>query len=182
MIWRRRFATAAFSAALLLGGCNMAGLGPEIGIGPSPGGGGWTGLPIGELLTRPTLDTQVLAVCFSTNCPEPAALMIVTARGKDAADLRRTLRNPNSLETEIASARRGAPGKKPKVETKIETATSGPFQRITIRMQRPDKPDSVVHGVIVARDNGSSISAVIAIAQREEVAAANAASAAQELL
>jgi hypothetical protein len=178
---RRSFATALFSSFLVLGGCNVAGLGPEIGIGPSPGGGGWTGLPIGELLTRPSLETQVLAACFSANCQEPAALMMVTARGKDAADLRRTLRNPQSLGGEIAQTR-GKTSKRPKVETRIESARSGDFQRIGISMSRADKPDVQVYGVIVARDGGDKISAVISIAGRPDVADANAASAAQELL
>jgi hypothetical protein len=176
-------AATAVAASIMLTGCNPGGLNSAIGIGPDPENGGWTGLPIGELLTRQTLETKLLAACFSANCSEPAALMMVTARGQDAADLRRTLRNPNSLVGELASARRGPPSAKlPKVETRIDSAKSGAFQRITIRMSRPDKPDVAVHGVIVARDNGSSVAAVIAIAEREDVAEANAASAAQELL
>jgi predicted small secreted protein len=179
---RRIALTAAFLASLTLGGCNVTGLGSDFGIGPTPGSGGWTGLPIGELLTRPTLQTQVLAACFSANCTEPAALLMLKAMGKDAADLRRTLRNPQSLASDIQSTRQGALAKRPQVETSISSQRDGNIQRITIRMLRADKPDVAVHGIIVAQDSGDVITAVISIASRLDVAEANAQSAAQELL
>jgi hypothetical protein len=146
---------------------------------------GWAGLPIHALLTRPSLEANVLAVCFDAACPEPAALLMLTARGKDADELKRSLANPASLADLLNRMDKEDQGKLRRSVTTRATATRllvAGLSGFSIKLSRADRPDRDVHGVIVAREAGGRLSALVAIAGSQEVAMANAASAAAELL
>ena len=175
---------AGLSGSVALQGCSGLG-GPAFFDGAAPDETGWVGFPMGEFLTRPSVTTELLAACFDRSCPEPAVLLILRAKGADAAELRATIRNPASLADALnARAKRGTPAGKKAIRTQTTTAsaTIGGKPGFMISMKRVDDPSRDVHGVVVSSSGKNDLTAIISIGRRADVALANAESAAQDSL
>jgi hypothetical protein len=146
---------------------------------------GWTGLPIEEMLLRPTLEAQLLAVCFDANCPEPAAVLRLRASGKDARELYSSFDDPQGLaallnkrDAEDTGAARKAARTRARA-SRIDVAGLPAFR---LSLERADRPERSMHAVAVGKREGDSLDIVLAVAARQDVALLNAESAASELL
>jgi hypothetical protein len=179
---RRILPLSAFASALALAACLPVSEGLDFAIRADDG---WAGLPIDELLLRPSLNPRLLAACFEPSCPEPTALLSFSASGKDARDLKASFDNPEALAELINKSDREDKSKARKAITTRASAEKlriAGFPAFRMSLSRADKPERDLHGIAVANMDEGSMAVVIAIAAKQEVALANAESAASELL
>jgi hypothetical protein len=183
MIMLRRFVPGLAAGALFAAAaCMPDGEGPDFSIRSTDG---WLGLPIEQLFLRPSLDAELLAACFETSCEEPAVVIGLRARGKDARALMVTFNDPKSL---AALLNRMDTEDKNKTRQAIKTTATA--ERLSISglpafkmsLLRADKPEKAFYAAAVAKDEGDSLRIILAVGQREEVALANAEAAASDLL
>jgi hypothetical protein len=179
---RRSLAAGALTLAFGLAACLPGTGGLDFAMRSDDG---WTGLPIEQLLLRPTVEARLLAVCFDASCPEPAAVLTLRASGKDARDLLATFDNPQGLAALLNKA-----DGEDKAKTRRAITTRASADRLTVAgfpafrlsLERQDAPERTMHAVAVGKREGADLSIVLAVAKRQEVALVNAEAAASELL
>jgi hypothetical protein len=182
-MFRRVLAATALGGTLVLAGCIPIGnSGLDFAIRSNDG---WTGLPIEELLLRPTLKAELLAACFDASCPEPAAVLTLRASGKDATDLMATFNNPQALVALLNKRDSEDFGKTRRAihtMAKAERMTVAGLPAFSLSLIRSDKPERSMYAVAVAKAEAASVRIVLAIGAQDGVAMANAEAAASELL
>lgn len=84
---------AVLTAALLVGGCAGSTYYADV-----PLGEGWRGLPLGEMVTRDTIEAKAIGFCRKEECGYEAAVGIFSASGRDRTALDQMLADPSQLE------------------------------------------------------------------------------------
>jgi hypothetical protein len=179
---RRFFPFLAAGSVFVAAACMPDGGGLDFSIRSTDG---WVGLPIEQLFLRPSLDAELLAACFETSCEEPAAVIGLRARGKDARALMATFNDPKSLAVLLNQS---DAEDKNKIRRAIKTTATA--ERLSIAglpafkmsLLRADKPEKAFHAAAVAKDEGDTLRIILAVGRREDVALANAEAAASDLL
>ncbi len=179
---RSTLLAAAFALPIGLSGCMPSGDGLDFSIRSDDG---WVGLPVQQMFLRPTMDVQLLAVCFDRSCPEPAAVLTLKASGADARSLMQSFNDPKGLATLLNrrdAEDEGTTRKSIRTRAEAQGFSMSGLRAFRLSLTRSDRPERSMHAVAVAKDRGGALEVVLAVAANPEVALANAQSAAGELL
>jgi hypothetical protein len=161
----RLAAGAAAVALLALAGCDLL-LGDR--VANLPQDKAWQVLPLRAFLTRPTISVDGMQFCRVPQCGFDAVVGRFTARDGEAAALRQTLTDPAKLRQMVVEPRQvGAkPSTQPPKITVAAFATKGwTGSSFAIRGSRRS-----AYGVVLERPDGDSVTLLLVIADRPEVA------------
>ncbi len=133
----------------------------------------WVSLPVRRWLTETGIEPLAVSACFAPACSEPAAVMLLRAQGRDAADLARAASDPAGL----AAALNGGPpppadrkGRKPpRARAAAEPEREGDLTGYSVRLARPDGRRSAA-GYVLAAQRGDSVTALVIVAPTVEAA------------
>lgn len=133
----------------------------------------WVSLPVRRWLTETGIEPLAVSACFAPACSEPAAAMLLRARGRDAAELVRAASDPGGL----AAALNGGPSppadrkgrRPPRARAVAEPEREGEWAGSSLRLARPDGRRSAAGYVLTAR-RGDSVTALVIVAPTLEAA------------
>jgi hypothetical protein len=175
----RRSAWLALGACLGLTGCLETSLVGSVLFAPRIEGLGserpWVPLPVSAWVTESGVEARSIEACFDPACPEPAAVGLFQARGREADLLASAAADParlaGYLQSEGRRTRRDAKvpdAKLPARRTPQEVASAdriafGSWAGFAIRQARRDGTREA-HSVVLVRRFGQSLSVVLVVA------------------